>query len=169
MTQREFETIYTSVKADLMRLTRRFCVSASVDLDAEDMVQEALTAFWELSERGYPVSNPKALLVTITKNICISRYRRKQSRTEPISGDDIPGGESASYRADKSDEETIKKRLYDALTKTERMYMLMKTEDGLTLNEMAQKTGSSKAGIKTAISKAKRKLEAQFKKLGYGK
>ena len=67
------------------------------------------------------------------------------------------------------DEETIKKRLYDALTKTERMYMLMKTEDGLTLNEMAQKTGSSKAGIKTAISKAKRKLEAQFKKLGYGK
>ena len=47
--------------------------------------------------------------------------------------------------------------------------MLMKTEDELTLNEMAQKTGSSKAGIKTAMSKAKRKLEAQFKKLGYGK
>lgn len=169
MTRQEFEHIYTSIKTYLMRLARRFCRSASVDLDAEDIVQEALVAYWELSEKGYPISNPKALLVTITKNICISRYRKNKCITDPIAGDNYPGGESASYRVDAADDQMIKGQLYDALTRTERMYMLMKSEEGLTLDEMAQKTGRSKPSIKTALSKAKRKLIARLKVLEYDK
>ena len=71
MTQQEFEHIYYSIKADLIRLAGQFCRSASIDLDAEDAVQEALIAFWELAEQGYPMPNPKGLLVKITKNVCI--------------------------------------------------------------------------------------------------
>jgi len=169
MTQQEFEHIYISIKGNLMGLARQFCRSASIDLDAEDVVQEALIAFWELAERDYPMPNPKALLVLITKNICISRYRKRKIETEPISRDDFLGGESASRTIEMADEQIIKQRLYDTLTKTERLYMLMKTEQGMSLDEMVQETGGTRASIKVALSKAKKKIEKQLKRMGYGK
>ena len=43
----------------------------------------------------------------------------------------------------------------------------MKAAEGLSLDEIVQKTGASRPGIKTALSKAKRKLKEQFKKSGY--
>lgn len=152
-----------------MRLARKFCRSASIDLDADDVVQEALVAFWELAENGYPISNPKALLVKITKNICISRYRKRKLSTESISDDNFLGGFSATSEVDLSDEKIIKQRLYAALTKTERLYMLMKTEDGFDVEDLIQKTGGSRAGIQMALSRAKRKLQTQLKKIGYDK
>ena len=169
MTQQEFEHIYISIKGDLMGLARLFCKSALIDLDAEDVVQEALIAFWELAERDYPMPNPRALLVLITKNICISRYRKKKLKTEPISSDDFLGGESASRSVEMADEQIIKQRLYDKLTRTERLYMLMKTEQGMSLDEMVKETGGSRASVKVALSKAKKKIEKQLKRMGYGK
>ena len=169
MTQQEFENIYISIKGDLIGLARQFCRSASIDLDAEDVVQEALIAFWELAERDYPMPNPRALLVLITKNICISRYRKKKLQTEPISGDDFHGGESASRAVEMADEQIIKQRLYDTLTRTERLYMLMKAERGMSLDEMVQETGGTRASVKVALSKAKKKMEEQLKRIGYGK
>lgn len=169
MTQQEFEHIYISIRGNLMGLARQFCRSASIDLDAEDVVQEALIAFWELAERDYPMPNPKALLVLITKNICISRYRKKKLETEPISGDYFLGGESASRTVEMADEQIIKQRLYDTLTRTERLYMLMKTDQGMSLDEMVQETGGTRASIKVALSKARRKMEEKLKRMDYGK
>ena len=169
MTQQEFEHIYISIRGNLMGIAKQFCRSASIDLDAEDVVQEALIAFWELAERDYPMPNPKALLVLITKNICISRYRKKKLETEPISGDDFLGGESASRTVEMADEQTVKQRLYDTLTRTERLYMLMKTDQGMSLDEMVQETGGTRASIKVALSKARRKMEEQLKRMDYGK
>ena len=169
MTQQEFEHIYISIKGDLMGLTRKFCRSASIDLDAEDVVQEALIAFWELAERDYPMPNPKALLMLITKNICISRFRKRKLKVEPISGDNFLGGECASRFVEMADEQIIKQRLYDTLTRTERLYLLMKTEQGMSLDEMVQETGGTRASIKVALSKAKKKMVEQLKRMGYGK
>lgn len=169
MTQREFEHIYTSVRSKLIAIARQFNRATALDLDNEDVVQEALIALWELSEQGYPIRNYEALLVKITKNICISRYRKRKLRTEPIVRDIYMGEERASQITDKMDEVVIKKRLYESLTKTEREYMLMKTEKGMSLDEISKETGKPKSGIKTALSKAKRKLEEQFKIHGYDK
>lgn len=167
MTRQEFEHIYFSIRSKLIGLAKRFSKSASIDLDAEDVVQEALIAFWELSEKGYPVRDPEALLVTITKNICVSRLRKQKLQTEPLVGDAVAGGFDASLDVDRMDEEIIRQRLYETLTRTEREYMLLKAAEGLSLDEIVQKTGASRPGIKTALSKAKRKLKEQFKKSGY--
>lgn len=169
MTHQEFEHIYYSVKGDLIRLANQFCRSAAIDLDAEDVAEEALIAFWELIQKGYPLTNPKALLVKITKNICISRYRKRKLTTEPLVRDDYVGGESASSAVEMVDEKIIKQRLYDTLTQTERLYMLMKVDEGMSIDEMVHHTGGSRASIKVALSKAKKKLVEQYKKMNYGK
>lgn len=169
MTHQEFEHIYYSVKGDLIRLANQFCRSAAIDLEAEDVAEEALIAFWELIQKGYPLTNPKALLVKITKNICISRYRKRKLTTEPLVRDDYVSGESASSAVEMVDEKIIKQRLYDTLTQTERLYMLMKVDEGMSIDEMVHHTGGSRASIKVALSKAKKKLEEQYKKMNYGK
>ena len=68
-----------------------------------------------------------------------------------------------------ADERIIKQRLYDTLTRTERLYMLMKSEHNQSLEENMQETGGSRASVKMALSKAKKKLEEQLKMMGYGK
>ena len=164
MTVQEFEEIYTSMRGRLVGIARVFCKSTSLDLDAEDVVQEALTVFWELSERGYPIKNPNALLVKITKNICISRYRKRRVVTEPLEIDNFTGGVSASQGVERMDEQLLKQRLYGCLSNMERDYMIMKTSQGLSLDEIAELTGKPKPGIKTALSKAKRRLKEELKK-----
>lgn len=101
--------------------------------------------------------------------VCISRYRKRRLETEPIASDNFLGDTSASSLVEMADERIIKQRLYDTLTRTERLYMLMKSEQGLSLDEMMRETGGSRASVKMALSKAKKKLEEQLKKMGYGK
>lgn len=167
MQEPDFETLYASVRGRLTGLARRFGRAVSADMDAEDIAQEALIAFWKLSQAGYPVRNAEALLVRITKNICISRLRRLHPTGGPAGCEALAGGEEATSATDRLDEETIKRLLYEHLTRTEREYMVLKADYGLTLDEIASRTGKTKPGIKTALSKARRKLEEQLRKLGY--
>lgn len=168
MTLQEFEHIYSSIRAKLTGMAREFGRAAGVRLDEEDIVQEAMIALWELSEQGYPIRNPEALLVRITKVTCIARLRKRKMNMVPIDGDNYNGGESASKNVDRMDEAAIKKKLYECLTKTEREYMILKTEEGMTLDEISSVTGVKKPGISAALSKAKKKLEEQIKKFVYG-
>ena len=76
-------------------LARCFSRATDMAIDEEDIVQEALLAFWNLSEKGYPVRNTEALLVKITKNICVSHYRKRHLDTEPIAGEYPPPAKSS--------------------------------------------------------------------------
>ncbi len=92
MTEQEFGNMAIEYGDRLKSLARRFSRAADMAIDEDDLVQEALLAFWKLSEKGYPVRNPEALLVKITKNVCISHYRKHRLETESIVDDLLPGG-----------------------------------------------------------------------------
>ena len=70
-------------------------------------------------------------------------------------------------KPDTEDGDKIKQILYRTLTKTEREYMAMKTEEDMSLDEIAEATGKGKPAVKTALSKARKKLMVAFKKNGY--
>lgn len=57
MTELEFGNIAREHNGRLKALARRFSRAADTAIDEEDIVQEALLAFWNLSEKGYPVRN----------------------------------------------------------------------------------------------------------------
>ncbi len=166
MTQTEFEKTYTSLRQKLYTLALGFSKASDSELDAEDIVQEAMIAFWELCEKGYPVKNAEALLVKITKNICIGRYRKAQAQKKTgLAQENIISSESAGCRIEEADIKIIKQVLYDSLTRTERRYMLMKVDERMSLDDIADATGKTKSGIKTGLSKAKAKITALMKKL----
>ena len=149
-----------------MTLAGSFSKAASVDMDDEDIVQEALQALWELSEKGYPIRNAEALLVKITKNICVAHYRRRKLKADRIENNDFVSRDSASDRIMDADIVQIKRLLYDCLTSTQRSYMELKVGEAMSLDEIARTTGKTKPGIKTALSKAKAKMHDRLKKLG---
>ena len=165
MTKEEFGHISDGMRRDLIALARRFLRATRGPDEAEDIVQEALLALWELSEKGYPIQSEKALAIKITKNICISRYRKRRIETVSIQDDSISGGFSAEERTEAADNTRIKKSVYGELNKSEAELMTMKAENGLTLDEIAKETGRPKQSIKVTISNARRKLREQMKKL----
>ena len=76
MTREEFNHISAAFRGKLEALAGRFGESALLPFSAEDIVQEALTALWQLSERNYPIRDYEAMAVTITKNK-VQYYRRQ--------------------------------------------------------------------------------------------
>jgi len=167
MTAQEFEIIYTSLQSRLTAMVRTFSKAAAMAMDDDDVVQEAFIALWQLSEKGYPIRNAEALLIRITKNICAGQFRRRKNRTQVPLEDTIPQEGPVSGRIESEDEDMIKQLLYETLTKTEREYMIMKTDEEMSLDEISEKTGKDKSGIKTALSKARKKLKDAFKNNGY--
>ncbi len=163
MTQQEFGHIAREHSGKLKALARRFCRASDMAVSEDDVVQEALMAFWNLSERGYPVRNAEAVLVKITKNICISYYRKRHIATEPIVSDSYTGGASASEGIELQDASRLRDELYGVLTPAEREFMHIREETGWSLDEMAARTGKGKNVIKALLSKARRKMKEILK------
>ncbi|MGN1221476.1 MAG: RNA polymerase sigma factor [Candidatus Cryptobacteroides sp.] len=157
MTNLEFEHIYLSARDKLIAIARRYGKAAAFDLDANDVVQEALMALWELSSKGYPIRNPEALLVKITKNICVNRFRKRKLQTSSLDliPTDIPNNEHAHELPSEAE---LKLLLRKILTKSELGYFTMKVEDGMTLDDMVNATGKSKSSVKMAISRGRKKI-----------
>lgn len=152
---------------------------------AEDVVQEALVTVWKLSEEGYPIRDAEGLAVKITKNLVVAKYRRQKLKTVSLSGGrggsgsgngnglggkmsereiELAGGEPATVLTDARDREMIREKLYGTLTETQRKYLELRNELGLSLDEIAEATGRPKASIKTSISTARKQLLEQLKK-----
>lgn len=165
MTRKEFEHISQGMRRDLVALAARFLRATGGPEEGEDIVQEALTVLWELSERGYPIRDPKALAVKVTKNICVSRYRKRKIETCRLEDFSFPGGISAEERIEAADNTRVKKILYSGLSETQRKYMTMNNDEGLTLDEISEKTGKPKTSIKVAISNARKILRERMKTL----
>lgn len=163
MTEQEFGNIASGCSGRLRALARRFSRSTDLAMDADDIVQEALTALWNLSEKGYPVRNAEALLVKITKNICVSHYRQHRIDTEAIADDAFISGGSASDRLEEQDAEKLREHLYSRLTPSEQVFTRMREERGSSLDEMAAETGRDKNVIKALLSKARRKMKEYLK------
>lgn len=139
-------------------IARRFADSSGMSDETEDIVQESLVTFWRLSEEGYPIRDAEALLVKITKNNCVAHYRKRKLRLQPLQDIDFVGGSSASDIVDTDDASKITETLFDSLTSTQRKYLKMRNDDGLSLDEIATITGSPKASIKTTISVARKQM-----------
>ena len=74
MRKEDFEILSIRLRPKLLSLARNFALSS--EIEADDMVQEALIAIWELVEQNYPMRDAEALAIKITKNICVSHYRK---------------------------------------------------------------------------------------------
>lgn len=164
MTQQDFDRLSESIRLRLQALAGRFIAKTGIAEDAGDIAQEALITLWRLSSEGYPVRDAEALAVKITKNLAVASYRRRKVEILPVDSIEIEGGAPATSLTDSKDNETIRAELYSSLTPTQRRYLELRNEFGLSLDEIAELTGSPKSSIKTTISTARRQMLEKINK-----
>lgn len=168
MDRHEFENISVRSRGKLLKLASGFTAKSGLGIDPEDIVQEALITLWRLASRDYPVRNPESLAMKITKNICVSNWRRRKNAPLPLAGDDYPGGDPATARADEGDLRRIKDTLYAFLSEKQRKYLMMRNDERMSLDEIALETGAPKTSIKSELSRARRKMLEKLKEESYG-
>lgn len=158
MTAQEFEHISDQIRRKLLSVAQRFIEKTGIADDSEDIVQDSLLTLWRLSEDGYPIRNAEALAVRIVKNNCVACFRKHNIRLRSIGDMDVTGGASASEIVDSADRAKIAEMLFGNLTDTQRKYLRLRNEEGLSLDEIAQMTGAPKSSIKTSISVARKQM-----------
>lgn len=161
MTKIEFEHTVSEIRGKLLRSARRISGAG----DAEDIVQEALAELWMLYDNDYPIRNIEALAMRITKTVCVRHYRRKRAPTVPLDGKDFSGGADASGRIDLQESLTIRNILLGKLNETQRLYLSMRNERMMSLDEIAAATGHPKTSIKATISQARKAMREQLEKM----
>lgn len=164
MTRQEFEQLTVRIRSRLVALASRFVKDSGIGDDADDIVQESLLVLWRQTEKGYEMQNPEALAVAITKKVCLAHLRGCRPMVQSIDGVDLAGGPSASDLTDEADMDTVKKSLLSMLTPTQRHYLHLRNEMGLSLDEMEEVTGCPKTSIKTTLSAARRLMMERIKK-----
>ena len=165
MTKQEFGQLSTRIRGKLVALVRQFSRAAGIGDEAEDIAQEALVTLWELSEKGYPVRDAEALAVRLTKNICVNHFRKRKILFRPLEEGVQAGSPPVAGRLEEEENQRIRKILYGKLSETQRTFLAMRNEYGLSLDEIAAATGRPKNSVKVSLSTARRQLLEELRKI----
>ena len=156
MEKDRFDILSKKVRGKLLALARSFALPSGVEPD--DVVQEAMIALWELTEQGYPMKDAEAMAIRLTKNICVEHYRKAHLELQALTHDNYLGGTEATVLTDREDLKRIQESIYGSLTTTQREYLHLRNDEGLSLDEIATRTGKPKTSIKSTLSKARKQM-----------
>ena len=151
-----------------MPLAERFYRAAYYMLesqqDAEDAVQELYLKIWKSHANLTDLKSPAAYGMSLLKNICIDRIRRREIRkTEPLEAGvpqaDAPPEKRLAAR------DILKKVMeeIDRLPQTQARVMKMMVIEDLDYKEISERTGLSQVHVRVLISTARKTLKQKLR------
>lgn len=152
MTELRFHTDFLPLADTLYRIAFFILEDTA---DAEDAVQQTFLKLWEKREGLVDVREPKAYCIRMLKNLCMDRIRARQHLMFP---DRLPEQEAPARQDDELDErERLDKVLeaVKALPDRQREVLLLRTVDGLSYEQIAQRTGLSQLSLRVMLSRAR--------------
>lgn len=128
--------------------------------DAEDAVQELYLKILSMHGKLVYVRDPAAYGITLLKNICIDRIRRRESRRaeqlEEFIAADTSGPEK--QMAEKDTLSRVMKEM-ERLPEKQAKVLRMRAVEGLEYDQIARRTGLSQVNIRVLISIARKTLK----------
>ena len=151
-----------------MPLAERFYRAAYYMLesqqDAEDAVQELYLKIWKSHANLTDLRSPAAYGMSLLKNICIDRIRRREIRkAEPLEAGvplaDVPPEKRLAAR------DILKKVMeeIDRLPQTQARVMKMMVIEDLDYKEISERTGLSQVHVRVLISTARKTLKQKLR------
>ena len=145
------------VRPKVLALTRKFFRASRLEGDPEDVVQDVLIRLCEARRSGADIRNPEAWAVTITKNACVSLWRKaRHNRQEPLPLS-LASAESATLPIEQAEARQRANQVLNSVPATTLRLLQLKAS-GLSLDEIAAITGRPKGSIKASISIARKEL-----------
>ena len=155
MTDREFHTVWLPLQGRFYRVA--FFLLGS-EADAKDAVQELYLKLWNLRDHLELVHNPAAYGSLLMKNLCIDRIRRLKPQEELR--EDLAANPPPDEALERKEQLQEVARAMDALPESQRKLLNMRVLQGLSYQEISQKTGLSPLNIRVQVSLARKKIKA---------
>ena len=162
MEKEEFCTLARRLRPDIMSVSRRFLRN---EAEAEDNVQDTLLRLWSIRRQLDAVRSVQALTYAICRNLCVSKLRKR--RIIPLELSDeiklISSHDAAWMLEEKENARWLEDRIGE-LPAAQMQILRMSQQDGLENSEIAELLGISETTVRTALSKARKKLLEKFMK-----
>ena len=132
--------------------------------DAEDALQELYLKLWAARSGLSAVQNPSAYGISMLKNICIDRIRKRMVRkAEPL--DKVPHPEDAHTESRTDIKDTLRYLLQEMekLPDKQRVVLRMRAVEGLEYEDIARKTGLSEVYIRVLVTLARKTLKSKIR------
>lgn len=128
--------------------------------DAEDAVQELYLKILSIPGKLVYVRDPASYGITLLKNICIDRIRRRESRrAEQL--EDFMAADASGPERKMTEKDTLARVIkeMERLPEKQAKVLRMRALEGLEYDEIARRTGLSQVNIRVLISMARKTLK----------
>jgi RNA polymerase sigma factor (sigma-70 family) len=167
MTRTEFNELIRQKSRTLYGIAFRFLRNQE---EAEDAVQEVFIKLWKLGNKIDEYSNIDAVAITMLKNHCIDQIRKnKHFIREDNEKQDIQNIDNASpYQLLENNETAeILFHIIDQLPGLYKNAIKLREIDGLSYEEIAEKTQQNINTLRVTISRARKLIRDEFNKYQY--
>jgi RNA polymerase sigma-70 factor (ECF subfamily) len=138
--------------------------------EAEDAVQEVFIKLWNMGSKLDAYNNISALSVTMTKNLCIDQFRKKKHFVRDETGihESKAVDDSSPFEILQSNEsENILRKIIDGLPEIYSSLIRLREIDGLSYEEIAQKTEQNINTLRVTLSRARKMIRDEYNKYQY--
>jgi RNA polymerase sigma factor (sigma-70 family) len=155
MVTEEFHNLYERYAPDVYRFALYMCRNRA---QAEDITSETFVRIWTGSEE-IRTATVKAYLFTIARNLYLRDLRKAARYTELEEAGQVPeAGVSLEDRACQKSEWAYVRQALGQLSEGHRVVLLMRAQDEMTYEEIAQALGLSVAAVKVRVHRARLRL-----------
>ena len=138
--------------------------------EAEDVVQEIFMRLWKMNARLDSYNSVEALAMTMIRNYCIDTLRKAKNENEinilpdvTDSSPEVSPYENMVRNENKRLLSEIIEKLPDQLKNLVRMHDL----EGISYEEISESEGMNINTLRVNISRARKMIKDEFKRLGY--
>jgi RNA polymerase sigma-70 factor (ECF subfamily) len=139
-------------------------------VEAEDAVQEIFIKLWNLGNKLDEYNSIGALATTMIKNFCIDQIRKKKHIIrEEHESDDLKNidNESPYSLMENKESGDILNHIIDQLPDIYKYVIIMREIDGLSYEEIAEKTEQNINTLRVTLSRGRKMIREEFNKYQY--
>ena len=131
--------------------------------DAEDAVQELYLKLWAARSSLVNVQTPVAYGISLLKNICIDRIRKRTVRSaEPLEKAPPLAEPSAHRHTEIKDTLRFLLREMEKLPQRQREVLKLRAIDNLEYEDIAKRTGLSQVHVRVLVATARKTLKKKL-------
>ena len=156
MTSERFQAVYLPLSETLWQVAFYILEDSA---EAEDAVQELFLKLWKGRDALDSIRSPKGYCITLLRNLCLDRIRRASRTVVPK---ELPDPPVEGRQDDAMDERERLAKVLDAiksLPDRQRQVLTLRTLDGLSYEEIADRTGLNYLTLRVLLSQARNKLK----------
>lgn len=143
-------------------LYRFVCLKVNSEAVAKDIVSESFTRLWDQIKAPTEVSNPRAYLYQVARNLVVDRYQSRVDKIQPellvLESDDLTPEEEALKRSDI-------KRVREALSHLKGSYqdvLIFYYVEGRSVEDIARMKDKGEGAVRVMIHRALKALEKRL-------